>query len=97
MMAVDALGRAEGPFRPPAGRAVERQPFESSQTAAMPSRQRRCADNKSARCAYRKIARHEKAEESETTWPCFSHRKDQATIRAIARSRRTAWETRCRS
>src|SRR5260370_32802118 len=97
MRAVDAVGRAEAPLRTPAARAVERQPFESSQTAAMRSRQRRCAENKSARCAYRKIARHEKAEESETTWPCLSHRKDQATIRGIARSRRTARETRCRS
>jgi len=64
--------------------------------AAKPSPQRRCADNKSARCGFKKIARDKKAKESEATWPCLSHRKDQATIRGTARSRRTAWETRCR-
>jgi hypothetical protein len=50
----------EALFRTPAATAVERQLFESSQTAAMPSPQRRCADNKSARCAYRKFARKSK-------------------------------------
>jgi hypothetical protein len=65
---------------------------------AKPPPHRRSANNKSARCAFKKIAREQKSKQSEVTRPCFSHRKDKTNIRGIARwSRRIAWETRCPS
>jgi hypothetical protein len=53
-----------------------------------PSPERRRANNKSARWARNKTFRQEKIEKSKkakSAWPCFSHRKDQATIRDIGR------------
>jgi hypothetical protein len=52
---------------------------------AKPSPHRRSANNKSARCVFKKIARQQKPKQSEVTRPCFSHRKDKTNIRGIAR------------
>src|SRR6266852_6179859 len=98
MMAVDAFGRARSAFF--ARQPQERWRGSYSSRRRQPQCRRGSADVLTINRPDARIEKSlatKKAEESETTWPCFNHRKDQATIRAIARSRRTAWETRCRS
>jgi hypothetical protein len=58
--------------------------------AAKPSPQRRCADNKSARCGFKKIARHKKAKESEANLAFFKSPKrpsDYQGYRAVTSDR----------